>query len=254
MSRSQDHRAQANGPSLPLARTASHDGSWIQHLGRYDINESTQIVGVQVPAAGAHLPLCGTMAYVTPLLGTFGGPRSAQARERERRWTSRSDGLTTPSDGISGPSCMRTVSCTDLGDVRRRAKLGVCESTTQAMLSATRRPTVTPPGGLPYRRAFRLARWGHDREIAGDGSEARDINDLGQVVGKLHRKVASSGTKGTFTDLGILAWPHAINNHGQIVGSAGYGGIDLAYLVGRRQWQTDLMTLIPPEFAGWAEL
>lgn len=209
----------------------------------YDINDSTQIVGILT--GGPQQAFLWDDGDVT-ILGTFGGLQAtaygindggqivgwAHNPNNDRRAYIYSDGAMTDL-GTFGGAQSWAFGVNNAGQV-----VGNAET------------EVTPPGGLPIRRAFLYAD-GTMTEIAGDGSEARDINEAGQIVGS-YIPGGFLWEDGELTDLGDLAWPRAINNLGQVVGTAGYGGYNTAYI-----WEagvaTDLNDLIAPD-SGWADL
>ena len=208
----------------------------------YDINESTQIVGALTGG--------GTRAFLweegnVTVLGNFGGNLSvaygvndygqiagwAANSENELRAFIYSDGAMTDLGAFGGPQSWAFA-------VNNAAQVVGSAETTEV-----------PPGGLPIRHAF-IYSAGQMTPLLDVWSEATDINDLGQVVGS-YEAGGFLWENGQWSDLG-LPYPRAINNHGQVVGTLGTGGYDVAYL-----WEngvaTNLFDLIPPG-SGWTQL
>jgi probable HAF family extracellular repeat protein len=109
---------------------------------------------------------------------------------------------------------------------------------------------IVPPGNLPISRAFVYAD-GAMVPIAGDYSEARDINDVGQVVGS-DEVGGFLWSQGALINLPSLAEALALNDAGQVVG---WGGtIDETDALLWESGITHNLNNLIPAGSGWRQL
>jgi probable HAF family extracellular repeat protein len=101
--------------------------------------------------------------------------------------------------------------------------------------------------------------------LGGNYSYAKGVNDLGAVTGNSQRELDDDGVThaflwdaGQMTDLGLLGGflgsrAGAINDRGQVVGSASRGGPWLGFLYDPESGVSDLDSLVSPN-RGWVQL
>jgi probable HAF family extracellular repeat protein len=213
----------------------------------FDINNSTQIVGARyTPDLRGFLWEDG---HITTL-PTFGGWHSsaigvkdsgqvvgwadnAVQQERAFLWEA---GVMTNLGTFGGPESW-AAGINESGQIVGRADTN-----------------VVPPGGLPIPRAF-LYDTGAMIPIAGDYSEARDINDVGQAVGT-DPQGAFLWDDGALVHLdasGAYSEGRALNNLGQVVGVSYATEFEGTAFLWESSVMYDLSDLIPPD-SGWAYL
>jgi len=224
------------------------DGDMIElvpgHSGwAYDVNNSGQVVGEYYDGIPqAFLWEDGEVTILGALGGSGGVARAINDAGQVVGWAGTGGGMHAflYTDGV----------VSDLGTLGGPESLGLGINAAGDVVGRADIDEEPEPGQLPIHRAF-LHRDGTMTALAGDGSMATDINDLGQIVG-------TEGWNGFLWEDGELiyledlaqAW--AINNLGQVVGYGGIYGYPEAML-----WEEgepyDLIGLIPPD-SGWTEL